>query len=330
MDLTTRYMGFQLRNPLVASPSPFSEKVDKIRQMVDAGASAVVLHSLFEEQLGVEREGLNRNLTAGTESYAEALTYFPDLDNYKLTGEEYLEHIRRVKAAVDVPVFGSLNGVSSGGWIEIARQIESAGADGLELNIYFIPTDPAALGHQVEQLMIQLVKDVSSRLTIPVAVKISPYFSSTANVMKRLDHAGAKGIVIFNRFYQPDLDLENLEVAPNLSLSTPEELRLRLRWAAIVSPHLDADIAITGGVHTTEDVVKAMMVGARVAMMTSAILKNGPGHFRTVLDGLIQWGEKHDYESIKQMQGSLSHKHVSNPAAFERANYMKILGAWRG
>jgi dihydroorotate dehydrogenase (fumarate) len=330
MNLTTHYMGVRLRNPLVVSPSPICEDVGKIKEMVEAGASAVVLHSLFEEQLGIESRGLDRNLTTGTETYAESISYFPDLNNYKLSREEYLEHIHKVKTAVDVPIFASLNGVSSGGWIEIARQMESAGADGLELNIYFLPTDPAAMGHQVEQLMIQLVKDVSSRVTIPVAVKVSPYLSATANILKRLDHAGAKGIVIFNRFYQPDIDLETREVVPDLALSTSEELRLRLRWAAILFPHLHADLAITGGVHTAEDAVKAMMVGAKVAMMTSAILENGPGHFKTVLDGMKDWMEKHGYESIEQMQGSMSYKHVADPAAFERANYMKILGSWQG
>jgi len=228
-----------------------------------------------------------------------------------------------------VPVFASLNGVSAGGWIEIARQMESAGADGIELNIYFLATDPASLGNQVEQLTVQLVKDVAARVTIPVAVKLSPFFSATANIIRRIDQAGAKGVVIFNRFYQPDLDLENLEVLPDLTLSSPEELRLRLRWAAILFPHLEADIAITGGVHSAEDAIKAMMVGARVAMMTSAVLKNGPGHFKTVLDHMTAWMEKHDYESVEQMQGSMSHTHVADPAAFERANYMKVLGSWR-
>jgi dihydroorotate dehydrogenase (fumarate) len=329
MSLSVRYMGLDLKNPLVASPSPFCEHLDKIEEMISAGASAIVLHSLFEEQIRIETEGLNRNLSAGTESFAEALSYFPDLDHYKLGSEDYLTHIQKVKQAVDVPVIGSLNGVSTGGWIDYAKEIESAGADGLELNIYFMPTDPASQGHQVEQLHIQLVKDITSSLAIPVAVKVSPYFSAPVNFLSRLDQAGADALVIFNRFYQPDIDLENLQILPDLVLSHPDELRLRLRWAAVLSPVLDADIAITGGVHTAEDVIKSMMTGAKVAMMTSAILKNGTFHFKTVLDGITEWMEQHDYESIRQMQGSLNYRNVTDPAAYERANYMKILGSWR-
>lgn len=322
-------MGFNLRNPLIASSSPFAESVDKIKEMVESGAAAIVLHSIFEEQIRAESEGLNQNLTQGTESFAEALGYFPDLDTYKLSRDVYLEHISNVKQAVGVPVFGSVNAVSGGGWIEIARQIEEAGADGLELNIYFIPTDPAAMGNQVEQLYVQLVKDITSKVKIPVAVKLSPYFSATANIIKRLDQAGARAVVLFNRFYQADLDIENLEVKPDLVLSTPDELRLRLRWAAILSPHLDAHIAITGGVHSAEDVIKCMMVGAKAAMMTSAILKNGPGHFKTVLHGVRDWIDKHEYDSINQLQGTMSLAHVKEPAAFVRSNYMKILGSWQ-
>lgn len=329
MELSVRYMGLKLSNPLVASPSPFCERLDKIEQMVSAGASAIVLHSLFEEQLRTESEGLNRNLMAGTESFAESLSYFPDLEGYKLGKEEYLSHIQNVKKAVDVPVLGSLNGVSTGGWIQTAVDIESAGADGLELNIYFMPTDPASQGHQVEQLYVQLVKDIAASVTIPVAVKVSPFFSAPANILTRLDQAGADALVLFNRFYQPDVDLDKLSVKPDLVLSHPDELRLRLRWTAVLSPNLDADIAITGGVHSAEDVIKSMMVGANVAMMTSAVLKHGPSHFKTVLNGIQEWMEKHDYNSIQQMQGSLSAKNVPDPAAFERANYMKILGSWR-
>lgn len=329
MDLTVRYMGFTLKNPLVASPSPFCENLDKIEKMASAGASMIVLHSLFEEQLRTESEGLNRNLTAGTESFAEALSYFPEPDQYKLNREQYLTHIQKAKQAVDIPILASLNGISTGGWIQYAREIESAGADGLELNIYFIPTDPGSQGHQVEQLYIQLVKDITASLNIPVAIKVSPYFSAPANILSRLDQAGADALVLFNRFYQPDIDLEQLEIRSDLSLSHPDELRLRLRWAAILSPILKADLAVTGGVHSSDDVLKAMMAGANVAMMTSAVLKNGPMHFRRVLDGITGWMEKNGYESIQQMQGSLNMKHVKDPAAYERANYMKILGSWQ-
>lgn len=329
MSLSVRYMGLNLKNPLAASPSPFCEHLNKIEEMAAAGASAIVLHSLFEEQLRTEGEGLNRNLSAGTDSFAEALSYFPDLDHYKLGREEYLTHLQKAKQAVDVPIIGSLNGISTGGWIEYAKEIESAGADGLELNIYFMPTDPGSPGHQVEQLHVQLVKDITSQLTIPVAVKVSPYFSAPANFMSRLDQAGADALVIFNRFYQPDIDLEDLQIKPDLVLSHPDELRLRLRWAAVLSPLLEADLAITGGVYTAEDVIKSMMVGAKVAMMTSAVLKNGSTYFKTVLDEIAQWMEKHEYESIQQMQGSLNYSNVTDPAAYERANYMKILGSWR-
>ena len=328
IDLSTSYIGLNLTNPLVVSPSPLCEDIDNIRKMEDAGAAAVVLHSLFEEQIIHESQELDHYLTQGTESFAEALTYFPDLGDYKLGPEEYLGHIRRAKDAVEIPIIGSLNGVSTGGWIKYAKAIEEAGADGLELNIYYIPTAPDMTGEQVEGMYVDLVRDVKESVGIPVAVKLSPYFSSMLNVAHRLDRSGVDALVLFNRFYQPDLDLELLEVVPNLVLSTSDELRLRLRWVAILYGQIRADMAVTGGVHTAEDVAKAMMAGARAAMMTSALLKNGIAHLTTVLSDIGSWMEGHEYESIRQMQGSMSQRSVAEPAAFERANYMKVLRSY--
>lgn len=328
VDLTTTYLGLTLKNPLVVSPSPLCEKIDNIRQMEDAGASAVVLPSLFEEQITLESHHLDRYLSHGTESFAESLTYFPDMIDYNLGPDGYLELIRRAKFVVDIPIIGSLNGVSTGGWITYAKKIEEAGADALELNTYYIPTDPELTGSQVEQMYLDLVRDIKASVSIPVAIKLSPNFSAIPNMARRLDQAGADALVMFNRFYQPDFDLENLEVVPSLILSGSYELLVRLTWVAVVYGHIRADLAITGGVHTALDVLKAMMVGARVAMMTSALLTHGIGHLTTVRADLLTWMEQHEYESIRQMQGSMSHRSVANPAAFERANYMKVLNSF--
>jgi dihydroorotate dehydrogenase (fumarate) len=328
VDLGTTYLGLTLKNPLVVSASPLCEDVGNIRRMEDAGAGAVVLHSLFEEQITLDGSYLDRHLTQGTESFAESLTYFPDMTGYNLGPDEYLEHVRRAKAAVDVPVIGSLNGVSTGGWIAYAKKIEQAGADALELNVYFIPTDPTVTGADVEQMYLDLVRDVRASLGIPVAVKLGHAFSAMANLARRLDQAGAGALVLFNRFYQPDFDLETLEVVPRLTLSSSWELLLRLHWAAILYGHIRADIAVTGGVHTAEDVLKSMMAGARVAMMTSALLQQGIGHLGRVRSALTSWMEAHEYESIRQMQGSMSHRSVAEPAAFERANYLKVLSSY--
>jgi dihydroorotate dehydrogenase (fumarate) len=328
VDLSTTYLGLTLKNPLVVSPSPLCEKIDNIRQMEDAGASAVVLPSLFEEQITLESHYLDRYLSHGTESFAESLTYFPDMIDYNLGPDGYLELIRRAKFVVDIPIIGSLNGVSTGGWITYAKKIEEAGADALELNTYYIPTDPELTGAQVEQMYLDLVRDVKASVRIPVAIKLSPNFSAIPNMARRLDQAGADALVMFNRFYQPDFDLENLEVVPSLILSGSYELLVRLTWVAVVYGHIRADLAITGGVHTALDVLKAMMVGARVAMMTSALLTHGIGHLTTVRADLLTWMEQHEYESIRQMQGSMSHRSVANPAAFERANYIKVLSSY--
>ncbi|HET8576106.1 MAG TPA: dihydroorotate dehydrogenase-like protein [Methylomirabilota bacterium] len=327
-DLTTRYLGLTLSSPLVASAGPLCEDLGNIRRMEDAGAAAVVLHSLFEEQITLESDYLDHHLSHGTESYAESLTYFPDMASYNLGPDAYLEHLRRAKAAVKIPVIGSLNGVSTGGWIAYAKKIEQAGADALELNIYYVPTDPDMSGVQVEDMYVDLVRDVKASVKIPVALKIGHAFSALAHLAQRLDRTGADGLVLFNRFYLPDFDLERLEVVPRLTLSNSYELLVRLHWAAILYGHVRADLAVTGGVHTDEDVLKAMMAGARVAMMTSALLKHGIPHLRAVRDQVLAWMEAHEYESIRQMQGSMSYRSVREPAAFERANYMKVLSSY--
>ncbi len=328
IDLSTSYLGLPLQSPLVASAGPLCEEVDNIRRMEDAGAAAVVLHSLFEEQIDLESSHLDRYLSHGTESYAESLTYFPDMASYRLGPEAYLEHVRRAKAAVRIPVIGSLNGVSTGGWIEYARKIEQAGADAIELNVYYIPTDPKMPGSRVEQMYVDLVRDVTESVHIPVAVKLGHSFTALGNVAERLDGVGADALVLFNRFYLPDFDLESLEVVPQLTLSSSFELLVRLHWVAILFGHVRADLAVTGGVHTGQDVLKAMMAGARVAMMTSALLQRGIGHLGLVRREVLAWMETHEYESIRQMQGSMSYRSVREPAAFERANYMKVLSSY--
>ncbi|TAM78918.1 MAG: dihydroorotate dehydrogenase-like protein [Acidobacteria bacterium] len=346
MDLRTSYLGCELKSPLVASASPLSEEIDNIRRMEDAGAGAVVLHSLFEEQIIRESEALHRSLSAGTESFAESLTYLPEIIHYKqvpdfgLPGrtpdmtrynrgqEGYLEHVRRAAEAVGIPVIASLNATSPGGWVEYARRIEDAGATALELNIYFMPTDLNVTGSDIEKNYCDLVRQVKNTIRIPIAVKLGPYFSAMAHFAGKLDEAGADALVLFNRFYQPDFDIENLEVVPTVALSTSQELLLRLHWVAILYGRVRPDLAITGGVHTAEDVLKAMMAGARVAMMTSALLRNGIGHLQRIRGDLINWMEEHEYESVRQMQGSLALRSVPNPADFERANYMRVLGSY--
>jgi len=327
-DLSTTYLGLQLRNPVVASPSPLCEDIANLERMEESGIGAIVLHSLFEEQIQRESKALDHFLAHGAESYSEALSYFPDLTDYNLGPEHYLDYVHQAKLAVKVPVIASLNGVSSGGWVDYAKKIEEAGADGLELNVYYVATDPDMTGQQVEEMYVNLVQHVTKAVSIPVAVKIAPFFSSLAHTATRLSDAGAKALVLFDRFYQPDLDIESLEVVPNLSLSTPNTLRLRLRWTAILYGHVDSDIAITGGVHSAEDVIKSMMAGAKVAMMTSALLKYGIGHVRAVLNDLSRWLDEHEYDSIELMQGSMSQRAVAEPAAFERANYLRVLSSY--
>lgn len=327
-DLTTTYLGLQLKNPLVASASPLSKKVDNVRRIEDAGAAALVMYSLFEEQITHDSYELDNYLERGTHSYAEAMSYFPDLDYHNLGTEPYLEHLHKIKQAVSIPIIGSLNGISSGGWVEYAHRIEQAGADALELNIYYLPTDPDLSGAELEEDFVQLVRDVRATVKLPIAVKLSPYFTALPNLARRIVDAGANALVLFNRFYQPDFDLEELEVVPNLILSTSHELRLPLRWIAILYGRIQADFALTTGVHSAQDVLKAMMAGANVAMMTSALLESGIGRIMHILTDLQEWMEEHEYVSIEQMRGSMSQRAVAEPAAFERANYIKALNTF--
>jgi dihydroorotate dehydrogenase (fumarate) len=329
MDLTTHYLGLQLKNPLVPSASPLSNSLDSMKQLEDAGAAAIVMHSLFEEQITHEEGELRHYLNKGTDSFAEALSYFPAADDYVVGPEEYLEHVRKATKALDIPVIASLNGVSTGGWTSYAKKIEEAGADALELNVYYIPTDPAMTSPQVEEMYLNVLKEVKRSVAIPVAIKLSPFFSALANMAARFDAAGADGLVLFNRFYQPDIDLEQLEVKPSVILSTPHAMRLPLRWVAILYGKVKASLAATSGIHTAEDVLKMLMAGADVTMMCSALLKNGPSHIGYVLEGMNRWMQEHEYHSVSQMKGSMSHKSVAAPAAFERANYMKALQNYR-
>jgi dihydroorotate dehydrogenase (fumarate) len=331
IDLTTTYLGLQLKSPLVASASPLSENLDNLKALEEAGAAAVVMHSLFEEQITLESQELDCHLSRGAESFSEAMTYFPEMGNYNLGPEGYVKHLRKARETVRIPVIASLNGVSTGtwtNWIDYARKIEDAGADALELNIYFLATDWQITGQQVEFMYLNLVEAVKERLRIPLAVKIGPYFSSMMYMARQFERAGADALVLFNRFYQPDFDLERLTVAPRLTLSEPQELLLRLHWVAILSPRVKLDLAITGGVHSAEDVLKSMMAGARVSMMTSALLRHGIGHLAKVRADLIRWMEEHEYTSIREMQGSMSHESVAEPAAFERANYLRVLSSY--
>ncbi|HVN55621.1 MAG TPA: dihydroorotate dehydrogenase-like protein [Anaerolineaceae bacterium] len=328
VDLSTSYLGLSLKNPLVVSASPISKKVESIRRFAEAGVGAVVVYSLFEEQIVHESNELDFFLNQGTESYPESLSYFPDLDHYNVGPEGYLDHIRRLKNAVDIPVIGSLNGLTSGGWLDYAARIQEAGADALELNIYSVPTDPAQTSEEIEDNYVELVNSIRKQVSIPLAVKLSAYFTSMPNFTSRLAAAGANGLVLFNRFYQPDLDVETLEVVPDLKLSTSDELRLPLRWVAILYGRVQADLALTGGVHTCQDMVKAIMAGASVTMLASELIAHGSGRASELIADLEDWLETYEYQSVSQMKGSMSQKAVADPAAFERANYMKALSSF--
>jgi len=325
INMSTTYLGLHLHTPLVASASPLSQEIDGIRRLEDAGAAAVVLYSLFEEQLRQESHELEHHLTEGTDSFAEAASFFPQPGEFRLGPEGYLNHIRRAKEAVSVPIIASLNGSTAGGWTQYARLIEQAGADALECNIYSIPTDPDLPSSEVEQQYLDILKSVKAVVRIPVAVKVSPFFSNMANMAKCLDAAGANGLVLFNRFYQPDINLEELEIQPNVLLSTPQALRLPLTWVGILYGRIRASLAATSGVHGPEDVVKLLMVGADVTMLCSTLLRNGINHLQYIEQGLREWMEKHEYESVQQMKGSMSQIRCPNPSAFERAQYMKAV-----
>jgi dihydroorotate dehydrogenase (fumarate) len=326
MDLTTNYLGLKLRTPLVVAASPLSEDLDNIKRMADAGASAIVLYSLFEEQLRQDRLELSRRLENGSDSFAEALSYFPEPDEFRLGPEEYLKHIAAAKKAVKIPIIASLNASSNGGWTSYAKQIQQAGADALELNIYYIPTNLELTGTEVELTYLDILKAVKAEVKIPVAVKLSPFFSSFANMAKRLDQAGANGLVLFNRFYQPDIDLETLEVKPDILLSTPMAMRLPLRWIALLHGRINASLAATSGIHRATDVLKMLMAGADVTMLCSTLLRHGIPKITVIERDLIIWMKEHDYKSVRQLKGSLSQENCAEPAAFERAQYMKAIG----
>jgi dihydroorotate dehydrogenase (fumarate) len=328
MNLTTNYLGFKLRSPLVPSASPLSEKVDNIRRMEDAGAGAVVFHSLFEEQLRRDHHDLNYYLEQGTESYAESLSFFPQQDEFKVGPEAYLENIRQAKAAVHIPVIASLNGSTFGGWMRYAREIEQAGADAIELNIYNVPSDPERSAADIEDEYLTIVGSVKSQLRIPVAVKLSPFFTNFAQFARRLDQLGANALVLFNRFYQPDIELETLEISPNILLSTPMAMRLPMRWIAMLYGRIGANLAATSGIHRASDALKMLMAGADVTMLCSVLLHRGIEHLKVIERDMREWMEEHEYESIEQLKGSMSQKNCPDPSAFERAQYMRALATY--
>jgi dihydroorotate dehydrogenase (fumarate) len=327
-DLTTSYLGLKLKNPIVAAASPFSKKVENAKRLEDAGIGALVVYSLFEEQIIHESRELDHFLTRGAGAFAEANEFFPDMEVFHLEPDRYVDHIAKLKSAVKVPVIGSLNGVSPGGWTKYAKKIQDAGADALELNLYYLSADENLTAQQIEDNYVALVKQVKGAINIPLAVKLSPFFTSLPNVAKRLVAAGADGLVLFNRFYQPDFDLDNLEVVPSLNLSTSDELRLPLRWTAMLYGKTKADLALTTGVHTSYDVVKSLMAGAKVAMVASEILAHGPARVGQLTKGLTTWMDEHEYQSVTQMIGAMSQKSVAEPAAFERSNYIAALNSW--
>jgi dihydroorotate dehydrogenase (fumarate) len=330
MDLSTTYLGLKLRSPLVPSAAqPLTENVDNIKRMEDAGAAAVVMHSLFEEQLSLERRELFENMTQGTNSFAEALTYFPEPTDFQVGPEMYLKNIAQAKAAVKIPIIASLNGSTPGGWVEYAKKIEKAGADAIELNIYWIPTDPSLTSIRIEDTYVEIMRSVKEQVSIPVAVKLSPFFTNFANMARRLEAVGADGLTLFNRFYQPDMDLESLEVTPNILLSTPMAMRVPLRWIAILRGQLSLSLAATSGIHRATDAIKCLMAGADVAMLCSALLRHGVKHITTVENEIKAWMEEHEYESVSQLRGSMSQKNCPDPTAFERAQYMRAVSSYR-
>jgi len=329
MNLATEYLGLKLKNPLMPGASPLVDDLATVRRLEDAGAAAIVMHSLFEEQIELEHAALQRDVESHTESFAEALTYLPNEEDFDETSEQYLQLIAKIKATVSVPVIASLNGITPGGWVGHAKLIEQAGADALELNYYDLPSNPNKTGAEVEQRALDLVAAIRKDVKIPIAVKLSPFFSSLPNFVKQLLGAGANGVVLFNRFYQPDIDIEDLDTDSVLELSTPAELRLRLRWLAVLSAQVDTSYAATGGIHSAQDAVRAIMAGAHTVQMVSALLQNGTDHLATVLADLSQWLEEHEYESVAQMRGTMNLKHCPDATAFERANYLRILKSWQ-
>ncbi|CAK0741749.1 dihydroorotate dehydrogenase (fumarate) [Azospirillaceae bacterium] len=329
MDLSTSYLGLNLPHPLMPGASPLVDDLDTVRRLEDAGAAAIVMHSLFEEQINQDRLHALRSTEGPADSNAEALSYFPRLDNFALGPEAYLDHIRRIKETVAVPVIASLNGTSGVGWIDYARLIQEAGADALELNVYFVAAGPDDTAARVEDRVVAISRAVKDAVTIPVAVKLSPFFSALGHIARRLEAEQVDGLVLFNRFYQPDIDIEALETKPKLELSTASELLLRLRWLAILSGRVRPSLAVSGGVHTATDAIKAIMAGAHAVQVVSALLRHGPGHLATLRLELSEWLERHEYHSLAQMQGSMNLSRSPDPAAYERANYMAVLQGWR-
>lgn len=329
MNLSTTYLGLDLKNPVMPGASPLVDQLDNVRRLEDAGAAAIVMHSLFEEQITREQLAEFAHTETPAESFSEATSYFPRMEDYALGPDRYLEQIAKIKSMVGIPVIGSLNGVSPGGWTDHARLIQQAGADALELNVYYVASDPTESGTEVEARTLAILKSVKETISIPISVKLSPFFSSPGHFAKQLDAAGAAGLVLFNRFYQPDIDIEELEASHRLDLSNSTELRLRLRWTAILHGHLNADLAASGGIHTVEDIIKALMCGASVTQVVSSLLKYGPSHIGTLIAGLRHWLEDHEYESVDQLRGSMSLRHCPDPSVFERANYLRVLQLWK-
>jgi dihydroorotate dehydrogenase (fumarate) len=329
MDLTTKYLGLKLAHPLIVGASPLVDDMDAVKKLEDAGAAAIVMHSLFEEQITREQLGTIMDMEMHAESFAEALSYFPRPEDFRLGPEAYLEQVRRIKAAVKIPVIGSLNGTTPGGWLDYAKQIEQAGADALELNVYYLATRPWETSAEVEKRTLDTVRTVKAAVRIPVSVKLSPFFSSLVHMGKQLADAGCDGIVLFNRFYQSDIDIEKLEVVPTLQLSSSFELLLRLRWLAIFSGQVNCSLAASGGVHTASDAIKAIMAGANAVQLVSVLLQHGPERLKVLRDGMATWLQEHEYESVQQAVGSMNLAKSPNPQAFERANYMRILAGWR-
>lgn len=328
MDMTTQYLGFKLAHPIIPGAGPMSDDLDQVRQLEDAGAPMITLRSLFEEQLVQEQLLSYRTGNSVTESFAEAATFLPHQDEFVMGPQEYLEHLRRVKEAVSLPVVASLNGTTIGGWLDYARLIAKTGADALELNLYDLATDPARNGAAIEKEMMQVVREVKRRVQLPLAVKLSPFFTSMADVAHRLVEAGADAVVLFNRFYQPDIDIDALDVKPTLELSHSSELLLRLRWLAILSGRIQCDLAVTGGVHTASDVIKSLMCGAKVVQTVSALLHHGAKHLRTLTTQVHDWIVEHEYESLSQLRGSMNLQRCPDPRSYERANYMRVLQSW--
>jgi dihydroorotate dehydrogenase (fumarate) len=330
MDLSTTYLGLSLPHPFMPGASPLVDDLDTVRRLEDAGAAAIVMHSLFEEQLVGEQLAHLAYTEAPAESFPEALSYFPRPAEFALGPDDYLEQLRRIKAAVAVPVIASLNGRDVGGWLAYARLLAAAGADAIELNVFELATDARESAAAIEDRVLAMVRSVREAVAIPLAVKLSPYYTALAHLAAQLDGAGADGLVLFNRFYQPDIDVEQLEVAPTLRLSESAELLLRITWLAVLAPQVRASLAVSGGVHTAIDAVKAVMAGAHAVQMVSALLRHGPEHLRVVREATAEWLEAHEYESLRQMQGSMNLRTCPDPKAFTRANYVNVLQSWRG